>query len=136
MAKRIKLAEPVGIKEVLSQVFKNLEIDGKMDDFKIMQAWDGFLSTATKPLLAKKLKEYTFAHRVTRHPAKQGFASEDKEDFCSKSTIERILIIGVRSAVMANELQFMKPMLQKKFKELMIELELPEIAEIAFELRN
>ncbi|MBT6843439.1 MAG: hypothetical protein HOA17_06540 [Candidatus Melainabacteria bacterium] len=115
MAKRAKLADPVGIKGVLSQVFKNLEIDGKMDDFKIMQAWDGFLTTATKPLLAKKLKEYTFAHRVTR---------------------ERSLVIGVRSAVMANELQFMKPMLQKKFIELVVELELPVIAEIAFELRS
>ena len=141
MAKRIKLAEPVGIKEVLSQVFKNLEIDGKMDDFKIMQAWDGFLSTATKPLLAKKLKEYTFAHRVTRHPAKRSLASDvDTKEVgtvqSTSSVVERILIIGVRSAVMANELQFMKPMLQKKFKELMIKLELPEIAEIAFELRS
>lgn len=114
MAKKIKLEEPIAIKQVLEQVFKNLDMDGKMDDYKVMQAWNSFLSGAAKPAMAKKLKEYTFAHRITR---------------------ERILVIGVRSAVMANELQFMKAMLENKFKELIQEQQLPEISGIVFELR-
>lgn len=115
MKKRSKLADPLPIKDVLSSLFKGMEIEGKMDDFKVMQAWDGFLGTAAKPAMSKKLQEYTFAHRINR---------------------ERMLIIGVRSAVMANELQFMKPMLETKFVELIAKQDLPEISGIVFELRT
>jgi hypothetical protein len=86
-----------------------------MDDFKILQAWNGFVGTAAQTAMAKKLQEYTFAHRITR---------------------ERVLVVGVRSAVMANELQFMKPMLEAKFVDLIAKQDLPEIEGIVFELRT
>ncbi|MDD9898322.1 MAG: hypothetical protein OXU45_04895, partial [Candidatus Melainabacteria bacterium] len=99
----------------LPSVFKGLNIEGKMGDLKIIRLWDNFLKDSLKPALSKKLQEYTFVHRIDR---------------------ERDLVIGVRSAVMANELQFLKPMLEKKFFELLEDYDLPHIRAILFELRT
>ena len=115
MPKKTKLEDPIAIKDVLPGVFKGLNIEGKMDDLKVIRLWDVFVKDNLKPALAKKLQEYTFVHRISR---------------------ERDLIIGVRSAVMANELQFLKPMLEEKFFQLLKDYNLAKVRSILFELRT
>lgn len=115
MKRKVKLEDPISIKDVLPDVFKGLNIEGKMDDLKIIRLWDSFIKDSLKPALANKLKKYTFVHRIDR---------------------ERNLVIGVRSAVMANELQFLKAMLEKKFQDLLVDYKLPQIRKLLFELRT
>lgn len=84
------------VKGVLDQVFKDLDLDEKMFDFTIMQAWDKFIQSYGKGSIAKQ----TQAHRITK---------------------DRGLVVGVKSAVIANELQFIKPKLEQAFLDYLYE---------------
>ncbi len=115
MAKKIKLDDPIQVKGILEQVFKNLNLDEKMQDYKIILLWNEFLASAANPELAAKLQKFTSAHRVTP---------------------ERALVIGVKSAVIANELQFIKPMLEERFISLVKEQGYEAINKLIFEMRG
>ncbi len=113
MAKKIKLEDPIPLKGVLEQLFKSYEVDGKMDDYKIMLAWHDYLTSALDSKHAELLKSNTSAHRITK---------------------ERHLMIAVKAAVIANELQFMKAMLEEGFKEHIKALGYKSIKKIVFAL--
>jgi len=80
------------IRAVLEQVFQDLDLDEKIKDYKILQEWDFFSSDKLSPSVQK----YTFAHRISK---------------------DRKVVIGVRSAVIANELQLSKVIIEKNFLE-------------------
>ena len=115
MRRKFKLDDPIQVKLVLEQVFKNLNLDEKMQDYKIMLLWNEFLASAANPELASKLQKFTSAHRIT---------------------LDRALVIGVRSAVIANELQFIKPMLEERFIKLIAEYKYKPINKLVFEMRS
>ncbi len=115
MAKKVKLEDPLPVKGILEQVFKHLNLDEKMQDYKIMLLWEQFLSTAANPELAKKLQKFTTAHRMTQ---------------------DRALVIGVKSAVIANELQFIKPMLEERFIKLVADQGYQAVKGLVFEMRG
>jgi hypothetical protein len=106
------------VKGVLDQVFKDLDLDEKIFDYTIMQAWDAFAKSYTKGSIAEQTK----AHRITK---------------------DRALVIGVKSAVIANELQFIKPKLEQAFLDYLYENHdlkskprTRQITRLVFELRS
>lgn len=115
MARKIKLEDPIQVKGILEQLFRDLNLDEKIQDYKIIQLWNEFLASAANPELATKLQKFTSAHRVT---------------------LDRALVVGVKSAVIANELQFIKPMLEKRFINLVAEYEYEAISKLVFEMRS
>lgn len=115
MAKKIKLEDPILVKGVLEELFKTYEIEGKTEDYKIMLAWQDYLSTALDPSHAQLLKSNTTAHRITK---------------------ERHFMVAVKAAVIANELQFMKASLEEGFKEYLRVAGYKGIKKIVFELRG
>ena len=115
MRKKLKLEDPIQVKGILEQVFKNLNLDEKMQDYKTMLLWNEFLRTAANPELAKKLQKFTSAHRITT---------------------DRGLVIGVSSAIIANELQFIKPMLEERFIKLVTEYGYKPVHKLIFEMRS
>lgn len=98
------------ITEVLESMSKKLKLDEKKKDFNIMLYWKEFILENTSELIAKN----TFAHRFTK---------------------DRKLVIGIKSAVIANELQFIKNIIEKEFLKEVQEYD-REITGIVFELRS
>lgn len=98
------------ITEVLDSMSKKLKLDEKKQDFNIMLYWKDFIRTNTSELIAKN----TFAHRFTK---------------------DRKLVIGIKSAVIANELQFIKNIIEQEFLKEVAEFD-REIKGIVFELRS
>lgn len=82
--------EPIPLSNLMDKVAKKLKLNDNYEDFEIMNHWSEFL----KEQGSESLLKYTFAHRISK---------------------ERNLIIGIRSAVIANELQFIKAELEKSF---------------------
>lgn len=113
--KRIKLEEPVKVQNILKKVFKDLNLDEKIKDYQIMQLWEVFCENLPNPDLASKLSKYSFAHRINN---------------------DRSLIIGVKAAVLANELQFIKTLIEAEFIKTLSQEDLPEIKKLVFELRG
>lgn len=98
------------ITEVLESMSKKLKLDEKKKDFNIMLYWKDFIRDNTSDLIANN----TFAHRFTK---------------------DRKLVIGIKSAVIANELQFIKNIIEKEFLKEVQEFD-REITGIVFELRS
>ena len=98
------------ITEVLESMSEKLKLDEKKQDFNIMLYWKEFILENTSELIAKN----TFAHRFTK---------------------DRKLVIGVRSAVIANELQMIKAIVEKEFLKSVQEFD-RDITGIIFELRS
>lgn len=97
-------------KSILEKVFKDLSLDEKIQDFEIMKSWKSFSAERS----SKSIANNTFAHRITK---------------------DRKLIIGVKSAIIANELQFQKAKLEKNFIVYIKDLS-RKISGISFELRS
>lgn len=94
----------------MPSLIAKLKLDEKIKDYRIMQAWDDFVQTQ----LDSAFQKYLFAHRISK---------------------DRKLVIGVRSAVLANELQFAKIEIENNFLQFLTS-DLPEIKGIIFELRG
>jgi hypothetical protein len=109
-SKKIKQEDLLPVKGVLDKVFHDLDLDTKSQDYTIMQAWAVFTQANTSATIARN----TFAHRINQ---------------------DRKLVIGVRSAVLANELQFIKAKLEQDFMAC-IETIPRKINGLVFELRN
>ena len=82
--------EPIHLSNLIDKVAKKLQLDNNSEDYSIIRFWEEFLKDQGSEGLAK----YSFAHRITK---------------------DRKLVIGVRSAVIANELQFIKADLERSF---------------------
>ena len=98
------------ITEVLESMNEKLKLNEKKKDFNIMLYWKKFIRENTSEMLA----ENTFAHRFTK---------------------DRKLVIAVKSAVVANELQFIKAVIEKEFLKEVREYN-REIKGLVFELRS
>lgn len=109
-SKRGKQEDLLPLKGVLEKLVGDLNLDSKSVDYTIMQAWGAYAQANTSDTIARN----TFAHRINQ---------------------ERKLVIGVRSAVLANELQFIKAKLEKDFMTTIEELP-RKITGLIFELRN
>ena len=99
---------------MIPPTLKKMDFDSKQLDHEIMQMWDKFVEDNLDPSISKN----SYAHRINR---------------------DRTLIVGVRSAVLANELQFLKKRVEEKFKGLIAsrpEKKFKPISKIAFELRS
>lgn len=99
------------IGSILDQVAKKLKLNDNYEDFEIMNHWSKFLTEQGSESLLK----YTFAHRISK---------------------ERKLIIGIRSAVIANELQFIKKELESSFLTSVSAKFKRKINGLVFELRT
>lgn len=99
------------IGSILDKVAKKLKLNDNYEDFEIMNYWSGFLKEAGSEGLVK----YTFAHRISK---------------------DRKLVIGIRSAVIANELQFIKGDLEKSFLDKVSAKFKKTIRGLIFELRS
>ncbi len=95
--------------EVLDSVSKKLNLAEKQKDFNIMLFWQDFAKKNTSELIAKNTK----AHRFTK---------------------DRQLVIAVKSAVIANELQFAKTLLEDQFLKEVKEFD-RGVKGLVFELR-
>lgn len=98
------------VNEVLESMNKKLKLDEKKQDFNIMLYWKEFIAKNTSDFIAKN----TFAHRFTK---------------------DRKLVIGIKSAVIANELQFTKDLLEQEFLKEVSEFD-RDITGLVFELRS
>lgn len=98
------------ISEVLDSMSKKLKLHEKKKDFNIMLYWNDFIRENTSELIAKN----TFAHRFTK---------------------ERKLVIGIKSAVIANELQFIKAIIEQEFLKEIAEFD-RDVKGLIFELRS
>lgn len=115
--RKTKQEDLIPLKGVLESVFKDLNLDEKIFDYTIMQAWDEFMKKSKGSLAT-----HTFAHRITK---------------------ERALVVGVKSAVVANELHFVKPKLEQAFLDYLYEHHdlkskprARQINKLVFELRS
>jgi hypothetical protein len=98
------------ITEVLASMSEKLKLDEKKQDFNIMLYWKDFIRENTSEIIAKN----TFAHRFTK---------------------DRKLVVGIKSAVIANELQMIKILIEKEFLKAVQEFD-REITGLVFELRS
>jgi hypothetical protein len=98
------------ITEVLDSMSQKLKLHEKKKDFNIMLYWKDFIRANTSELIAKN----TFAHRFTK---------------------ERKLVIGIKSAVIANELQFIKNVIEQEFLKEIAEFD-RDVKGLVFELRS
>ncbi len=107
--KKFKQNHPIKVSELLRQACDSLGLNERMKDLELMNLWNDvafeFGST--------KFQEKTKAHRL----------------------IKGTLFIGIKSASLANELQMLKPQLERRFLELANIKKLPKISKIVFELR-
>jgi hypothetical protein len=115
--RKTKQEDLLPLKGVLESVFKDLNLDEKIFDYTIMQAWNEFMKRSKGTL-----GTHTFAHRITK---------------------DRALVIGVKSAVVANELHFVKPKLEQDFLDYLYEHHdlkskprSRQITKLIFELRS
>lgn len=116
--RRTKQEDLMPVKAVLEKVFKDLDLDKKIFDYEIMKSWTDYAQEFLKPIIAAN----TFAHRINKN---------------------RSLVIGVKSAVIANELHFIKPRLEEEFIQFIYERfdlaskpQSNQIKDIVFELRS
>lgn len=98
------------ITEVLGTMSQKLNLHEKKKDFNIMLYWNDFIRENTSELIAKN----TFAHRFTK---------------------DRKLVIGIKSAVIANELQFIKAIIEQEFLKEIAEFN-RDVKGLIFELRS
>lgn len=103
--------EPIQLSNLIESVANKLKLNDNFEDLLLMNYWSEFLYSVGSASLAK----YTFAHRISK---------------------DRKLFIGVRSAVIANELQFIKIELEKKFLDATQKKFKKNIKAIVFELRT
>ncbi len=115
MARKIKLEDPLPLKNVLGSLLQELNFDAKILDYHVMQLWVPVLEEALEPDLAKLIAKHTAAHRITK---------------------DRKLVIGVKTAIVANELQFLKTALEEILQSQILKSSLPNIKNIIFELRS
>lgn len=108
--KKRKLSQFTKASDILQQVCKRLGLDERFKDLELMKLWDEIAHAQGGDMLAKKTK----AHRL----------------------IKGVLFIGVGSASIANELQMLKPLLEKRFFQAAEQKNLPKIKKIVFELRD
>ncbi|MCE2928195.1 MAG: DUF721 domain-containing protein [Candidatus Caenarcaniphilales bacterium] len=101
--------EPALLGDLLPSILKKLKLDTKSLDYQIMLSWAKFAEENLDKFLATKIS----AHRISK---------------------DRKLVLGVKSAVIANDLQFKKTDLEKKFLD-SLDDNLPKISGIVFELR-
>ena len=99
-----------GITEVLESMSDKLKLDEKKQDFNIMLYWKDFIRENTSDMIAQN----TFAHRFTK---------------------DRKLVIGIKSAVIANELQFIKTAIEQEFLKEVQKYD-RDINGLVFELRS
>lgn len=99
--------QPSLAKSVLGKVVENLGIKDRLIEFELMNLWE--------EVAGAKLAKDTFAYRIVK---------------------SKTLVIGVRTAVLANELQFLKKELEEKFNKLAKERYGKTIENIIFELRQ
>jgi hypothetical protein len=102
--------EPIQLGNLIENIAHKLKFNDNYEDLLIMNYWSEFLNSVGSESLAK----YTFAHRISK---------------------DRTLFIGVRSAVIANELQFIKKELEKNFLESSEKKFKKNISSLVFELR-
>jgi mRNA-degrading endonuclease YafQ of YafQ-DinJ toxin-antitoxin module len=98
------------INEVFDSLSKKLNLEEKKQDFNIMLFWKDFITDNSSELIAKN----TFAHRFTK---------------------DRKLVIGIKSAVIANELQMIKALLEKEFLKAIEKFD-RTVTGLVFELRS
>jgi hypothetical protein len=98
------------INEVFDSLSKKLNLEEKKQDFNIMLFWKDFITDNSSELIAKN----TFAHRFTK---------------------DRKLVIGIKSAVIANELQMIKELLEKEFLKAIEKFD-RTVTGLVFELRS
>lgn len=98
------------INEVFDSLSKKLNLEEKKQDFNIMLFWKDFITDNSSELIAKN----TFAHRFTK---------------------DRKLVIGIKSAVIANELQMIKVLLEKEFLKAIEKFD-RTVTGLVFELRS
>jgi len=103
--------DPPTVGTVMEKVIKKLKLDDNYEDFEIMNYWAEFL----KEQGSESLLKYTFSHRISK---------------------ERQLVIGIKSAVIANELQFIKADLEASFLEQLSGKFKKQIRGLVFELRT
>jgi hypothetical protein len=107
---KVKQEEMIPIGDILGKVLIDLKIEEKKRDLSILQAW----SKIANDIAGEKLSSKTFAHRITK---------------------DRKLVIGIKSAVIANELHFLKDEIEDKLNNLIREQNLKDIQGVVFELR-
>lgn len=98
------------INEVFDSLSKKLNLEEKKQDFNIMLFWKDFITDNSSELIARN----TFAHRFTK---------------------DRKLVIGIKSAVIANELQMIKVLLEKEFLKAIEKFD-RTVTGLVFELRS
>ncbi len=99
------------ISQDLSGLFTRLGLTKQLEGYKLLELWSQTLDDAPNSAL---LKSKTFAVKLNKNMD---------------------LLVGVRSAALANELQFLKPQLMANFNKLAAQQRLPAIKAIIFELR-
>ena len=99
--------QPSQAKNMLTKVLENLGIKERLIEFELMKLWT--------EIAGEKLAKDTFAYRIIK---------------------SKTLVIGVRTAVLANELQFLKQELKTKFNKLAQKKFSRSINDIIFELRQ
>lgn len=100
-------AQPSQAKHMLTKVLENLGIKERLIEFELMKLW--------AEVAGDKLAKDTFAYRIVK---------------------SKTLVIGVNTAVLANELQFLKQELKAKFNKLAQQRFNRNINDIIFELRQ
>lgn len=98
------------ITEALESMSKKLKLDDKRLDFNIMLFWKEFIKENTSDVIARN----TSATRFTK---------------------DRKLVVSIKSAVIANELQFSKDLIEQEFLKAVKDYN-REITGIVFELRG
>jgi|GEM_PF-5522924 len=99
------------IPQDLSGLFTRLGLSKQLEGYKLLQLWTESLSGVNN---ASLLQAKTFAIKLNKNME---------------------LVVGVRSAALANELQFLKASLIESFNKLARKQGLPSIKTIIFELR-
>lgn len=84
--------QPVKSGDVLKKVFAGMGLEQKMKEFELFDSW--------AEIVGEKLAPKTFAYAIEK---------------------DRTLVVGVKSAVLANELQFLKRELTEKFNAKAVE---------------
>lgn len=108
---KVKKDTMTPIKDVFSGVAKRLGLDERYKDFELLHLW----KDVAEQFGSRKIASRTFPHRFTK---------------------DRVLVIGVTSAALANELQFKKTAMEQRFNDLAHEKYQRTINGLIFELRE
>ena len=107
---RPKQEDLIPVQGILGKLFNDLDLEKKSMDYMIMLAWNDYARQKLSPSISSS----TSAHRINKN---------------------RNLVIAVKSAVIVQELQFLKGKIEKEFLEFIREIP-SKIKGLSFELRS